>query len=227
MSDLLVLVPTRGRPQNAYGFYVSWSALTEDADLCFVVDVDDPLLGTYQYRGPMMPKASFYFAPPKLRMCGALNHAALNFAVDYKYIGFMGDDHRCRTVGWDKVVREAVGDRNLAIVYGNDMLQGEAMPTAVIMTSNIVNALGYMAPPSMEHLCLDLVWKDWGEATGCLTYLDHVVFEHMHPANGKAEMDAGYRLANSPEQNKHDADAYYAYKDGDFETDVKKLRALV
>jgi hypothetical protein len=192
-----------------------------------VVDEDDLLLGTYQYRMRMMPKASLMLVPPKLRLCGALNTAALNFAVDYKYLGFMGDDHRCRTIGWDRMIRAAIEGKSVAIAYGNDMLQGEAMPTAVIMTSNIVSALGYMAPPTMEHLCLDLVWKDWGEAVGCLTYLDHVVIEHMHPANGKALTDSGYQLANSPAQVKRDADAYYTYRDGNFKTDVEKLKALM
>lgn len=227
MSDLLIIVPTRGRPQNMQLFYDSWVATTEDANLLFVVDEDDPLLGIYQYRHTWMPKASLYIAPPKLRLCGALNHAAMNFVVDYKYLGFMGDDHRCRTNGWDTVVRSAVGESKLAVVYGNDMLQGEKMPTAVIMTSNIPQMLGYFAPPVMQHLCLDLCWKDWGEALECLIYLDNVVFEHMHPANGKALTDIGYQLANSPAQVKRDADAYYAYKDGDFKTDIKKLKALV
>jgi hypothetical protein len=227
MSDLLVIVPTRGRPQNAQMFYDAWNVATLDTDLVFVCDEDDPLLGTYRYRMTMMPRASWFIAPPKLRMVGALNMAALNFAVDYKYLAFMGDDHRCRSLHWDKVVREAIGDRKIAIAYGNDLLQGEAMPTAVIMTSNIVSTLGYMVPPTLEHLCADLVWLDWANALDCRIYLDHVVFEHMHPANGKAITDTGYQLANSPAQVKRDADAYYEYKDGDFKTDIEKLKPLV
>ena len=228
MSDLLVIVPTRGRPQNAQAFYDSWIATTEDTDLLFVCDEDDPLLGTYQYRRPMMSKASLMTVPPKLRLCGALNKAAVEKANDYKYLAFMGDDHRCRTLHWDKIVREAVGDHQVAIVYGNDLLQGETMPTAVVMTSNIVSTLGYMAPPSLEHLCLDLCWLDWSNALDCRIYLDHVVIEHLHPANGKADMDAGYRLANSGEQVKRDADAYYSYRDdGGLARDVKKLKKLL
>lgn len=228
MSDLLVLVPTRGRPQNAQAFYDSWTVTTENADLLFVCDEDDPLLGTYKYRLPMMPRASLMTVPPKLRMCGALNFAANEVGFKYKYVGFMGDDHRCRTIGWDQIIRHEIGNRETVIVYGNDMLQGEKMPTAVIMTNNIVQTLGYMVPPTLEHLCADLVWLDWANALDCRIYLDHVIFEHMHPANGKAMTDNGYQLANSPAQVKRDADAYYAYKDdGDFERDVEKLRALI
>ena len=227
MSDLLVIVPTRGRPQNAQAFYDSWIANTDDTNLLFVTDEDDPLLGTYNYRKPMMSRASWMTVPPKLRLCGALNHAATYFAVDYKYLAFMGDDHRCRTLHWDKMVREAIGDRRVAVVYGNDLLQGEKMPTAVAMTSNIVSTLGYMAPQSLEHLCLDLCWLDWANALDCRIYLDNVVIEHLHPANGKADMDAGYRLANGHEQVNRDAKAYFAYKDsGGLARDVAKLKKL-
>lgn len=230
MSDLLVIVPTRGRPQNMQAFYDSWVATTKDADLLFVVDEDDPLLGTYQYRMQWMPRAMLLQVAPGLRMVGALNAAAkimLSPEHSYRLVGFMGDDHRCRTNDWDQAMRTAAGDRRVAIVYGNDLLQGEKMPTAVVMTANIVEKLGYMAPSSMQHLCIDLVWKDWADALGCRLYLSGVVIEHMHPANGKAITDTGYQLANSPNQVKRDSDAYYAYLDGDFHTDVAKLKELL
>jgi hypothetical protein len=227
MSDLLVIVPTRGRPQNAQAFHDCWADTTDDADLLFVCDEDDPLLGTYEYRMRMMPRAGLMKVPPGLRMVGALNAAAVEMAFKYKYLGFMGDDHRCCTKQWDQTIRSAIGDRKVAVAYGNDLLQGEKIPTAVILTSNIVSELGYMAPPTMQHLCIDLVWKDWADALKCRIYLDYVVFEHMHPANGKADNDAGYQLANSSEQNKRDTDAYYMYKAGDFKRDVAKLKKLM
>ena len=229
MSDLLVIVPTRGRPQNIQAFYDSWVATTKDADLLFVVDEDDPLLGTYQYRMQWMPRAMLLQAAPGLRMVGALNAAAKIMLPEhsYRFVGFMGDVHRCRTRGWDQTIRIAIGDRQVAIAYGNDLLQGEKMPTAVVMTANIIGTLGYMAPSTMQHLCIDLVWKDWADALDCRIYLDDVVIEHMHPANGKAVTDTGYQLANSPSQVKRDSDAYYSYLEGDFHTDVAKLKELL
>lgn len=226
-ADLLVIVPTRGRPQNAQAFYDAWSANTANADLLFVVDEDDPLLSTYKYRMQWMggPGVRLAVCPAGLRLVGALNWAAVRSAPDYRYLGFMGDDHRCRSSKWDVALTNCLGP--VGISYGNDLLQGEAMPTAVIMTANIVEALGYMAPPAMQHLCVDLVWKDWADALNCRVYLESVIIEHMHPANGKAITDTGYQLANSPTQVKRDADAYYTYKDGDFFDDVKKLQALL
>lgn len=225
-ADLLVIVPTRGRPQNAQAFYDSWVATTEDADLLFVVDEDDPLLSTYKYRMQWTdgPGVRLAVCPAGLRLVGALNWAAVRSAPDYRYLGFMGDDHRCRSPKWDVALTNCLGP--VGISYGNDLLQGEAMPTAVIMTANIVEALGYMAPPAMQHLCVDLVWKLYGERLDALTYRDDVIIEHMHPANGKAITDTGYQLANSPQQVKRDADAYYKYVDERLDIDVAKLRSL-
>lgn len=227
MTDLLMIVPTRGRPQNARDLYQSWmDNTTGDADLLFVVDEDDPQLGTYRNQMSWMPRAQLQVVEPGLRMVGALNVAAREHADDYEAVGFMGDDHRPRTRQWNVRLCAAL-DIPVGIAYGNDLLQGEAMPTAVVMTSNIVQALGYMAPPSMKHLCIDLVWKRWGEQLGVLSYLDDVVIEHMHPANGKAMNDAGYQLANSSEQVKRDSEAYYEYMESDFHDDVAKLRELL
>jgi hypothetical protein len=138
----------------------------------------------------------------------------------------MGDDHRPRTVGWDQRFCECLSG-GTGIVYGNDLLQSEAMATAVAMTSNIVTALGYMAPTEMKHLCVDVVWKDWGVAIDRLTYLPDVVLEHLHPANGKAPMDAGYVDANSTERVQEDNAAYHRYRTGRFDADVVKLKALL
>jgi hypothetical protein len=85
-----------------------------------------------------------------------------------------------------------------------------------------------MAPDCLVHLCLDLVWVDWGKGMGRITYLDDMVIEHLHPANGKAAVDQGYEEANSPEQVSTDSAAYYDYRDnGGLEADLGKLRKLV
>ena len=226
-AELLMIVPTRGRPQNARDLYTSWMAtVTGNSQLLFVVDEDDPQLGTYQTQMAWMLNAQMLIGP-RLRMVGSLNAAATSQGVQYKYVGFMGDDHRPRTLGWDTRFIEVLAKSPASIVYGNDLLQGDKMATAVAMTSDIIQTLGYMVPSSLVHLCADLVWVEWGKALGTLTYLEDVVLEHMHPANGKALNDAGYREVNSGEMIQRDNEAYYEYMESDFHTDVAKLRELL
>jgi hypothetical protein len=227
-ADLLIIVPTRGRPQNAQALYESWEDTTAGhADLLFVADDDDPQLGAYQSQINEMPEATLLVGP-RLRMVGSLNRAATQYAQRYPFLGFFGDDHRPRTKGWDRIFCDTLRQFHVGVVYGNDLIQGETMPTAVAMTSNIVSTLGYMAPPSMVHLCVDLVWKDWGVQLGRIKYFDDVIIEHLHYSRGKSTKDAVYEDANSADRVSTDSAAYYKYRDeGGLDVDVTKLKTLL
>ncbi|MFE4857362.1 hypothetical protein [Streptomyces sp. NPDC056670] len=229
MDDLLVIIPTRGRPQAIPEIMAAWDATGATAHVLFAVDLDDPQLAGYEVHAEALNgdgRVRFVFGERE-RLVGTLNRQAVKEAAAYRFLGFMGDDHRPRTAAWDARVRECLSG-GPGIVYGNDLLQGELMPTAAAMTSDIVTTLGYMAPPTMVHLCVDLVWKDWGVGMQRITYLPDMVIEHLHPAAGKAQLDEGYEDANSAERVTADATAYYAYRDdGALTADLEKLRALV
>jgi hypothetical protein len=225
-ADLLMVCPSRNRPHNAEALWESWQTTTTGAaDLLFAVDDDDPTLRHYQDVVGGMPGVQLHVGP-RLRMVGTLNAVAVANAPKYRYLGFLGDDHRPRTRGFDQRFAECLAG-GTGFVYGNDLLQGENMPTAVAMTSDIVTALGYFAPPSMIHLCVDLCWLQWGKAIDRITYLPDVIIEHLHPAIGKATVDSGYEDANSSERMTTDSSAYFAYMAGQFHDDVAKLKALL
>ncbi|MFE0470495.1 hypothetical protein ACFW2V_02615 [Streptomyces sp. NPDC058947] len=230
-DDLLVIIPTRGRPHAIPEIMQAWDDTGATADVLFAVDTDDPELAAYKKHAATLKadiRVRFTFGKRR-RLVGTLNQQAVKAAKTYRFLAFLGDDHRPRPADrpWDARIRECLSG-GPGIVYGNDLLQGEAMATAVAMTSDIVETLGYMAPPAMEHLCVDLCWVDWGRGMGRITYLDDMVIEHLHPANGKAETDAGYEEANSSDQVAKDSAAYYDYRDnGGLDADLDKLRKLV
>ncbi len=230
-DDLLVIIPTRGRPDSIPAIIEAWDATEATAHVLFAVDTDDPELAAYKKHAAALKgdqRIRFTFGKRR-RLVGTLNQQALKAAKSYRFLSFMGDDHRPRPAErpWDERFRECLSG-GPGIVYGNDLLQGEAMPTAVAMTSDIVEALGYMCPPSMVHLCVDLCWLDWGKGMERITYLPDVIIEHLHPANGKAQSDAGYEEVNGPEMVTADSAAYYEYRDGGgLEADLAKLRTLV
>jgi len=153
-------------------------------------------------------------------MNGTLNAAAVEYADQYRYIGFMGDDHRPRTFGWDERIVEELNYSH--VVYGNDLLQGESLPTAVFMRSEIVQKLGYMAPPELIHLYLDNFWLELGRATS-MRYLGDVTIEHLHPYAGKAEWDASYLEVNDQALYEHDRLAFENYMATRFQEDLEKL----
>lgn len=214
MNDLLVIVPSRNRPESvmslASEFFGNGSG---KADLLFATDDDQPPYPEY-------PGVK-YRRGPRLRMCGTLNAAAVEYADKYEYIGFLGDDHRPRTKVWDEKVIDAL--RNNNVVYGNDLLQGERLPTAVFLRSGIITDLGYMAPPSLIHLYLDNFWLELGRATS-IKYLPDVIIEHLHPMAGKAEWSDSYREVNDQELYDRDQKAFQKYMETQFSADVEKVQ---
>lgn len=223
MKDLAVLVPSRGRPENGHALLEAFEQTGTVADLFFVLDAGDPTARDY----PAPAEGRFRLTVEGRGMVAALNRAAGYVSGFARAVAFLGDDHRPRTPAWDGRLLDELDRLGTGIVYGNDLLQGEQMPTAVAMTSDIVQALGYMAPPSLQHLNVDVVWREWGKAIDRLVYLDDVVIEHLHPAVGKAPLDAGYERVNSVDMVARDGEAFAAYMADDFATDVDKLRALL
>ncbi len=197
-SDLVWLVPTRGRPERAGELVDAWDSTRRGPGrLVLGVDDDDPKLGGYlALEAAGLPDWCEMVVGPRLRLGGTLNALAPRYAVRAG-VGFMGDDHRPRSIGWDAVVGEQLAATPGGVVYGNDLLQGAALPTAVMCDAVIVRALGYLVPPGMVHLWLDNYWLELGNRLGTLRYRADVVIEHEHPITGRVQWDDGYREANA------------------------------
>ena len=203
-----MIVPSRGRPQNIAVLLDAWrDTASGSSRLLIAVDDDDPELDHYQKLDIRAGDVELVVGP-RMRMGPTLNTLAVARAGQHFAVGFMGDDHRPRTVGWDVRFVEALEELGTGIVYGDDLLQREALPTAVVMTSDIIRALGYMAPPGLIHMYLDNAWLALGKQTGRIRYLPDVVVEHMHPFAGKAPMDAGYAEVNASRVYAHDQSVF-------------------
>lgn len=220
MTSMVVIVPTRGRPNAAAALIESFDKTVDDphaVELIFVVDADDTTQS--EYHDVIPPYVTMITVPPQ-RMVGALN-AVAKMRPLADIIGFMGDDHRPRTSGWNLRVVETLNS-HAGVVYGNDLLQGPNLATAVFITGDLVRRLGYMVPPSLLHLYADNFWMILGQATN-LTYLSDVIIEHLHPVAKKAEWDATYEIGNSAETYTHDLAEFQRYVASDWPTERLKL----
>ncbi|MEO3856206.1 hypothetical protein [Acrocarpospora sp. B8E8] len=227
MADLLVIVPSRGRPHNIAALWdEAWLPNTTDAaHLLVAVDQDDPAL--FDYQDVCNERGIHWEVGGRLRLVGTLNAVARAHAPDYFALAFIGDDHRPRTARWNERIVSALREMGTGIVYGDDLVWGPDLPTAAAMTSDIVQTLGWMAPPCLEHLWVDNAWKELGQAVDRLRYLPDVVIEHMHPIVGKAAQDERYDDVNSPRVVGRDSAAYEQWKANDLPRDAEKLRALL
>lgn len=223
---MLVIVPSRGRPDNITELIDSWESTRTYAELLVAVDSDDEMLERYEMVLENAPSWATIHVAPRKRMAPTLNDRAIESVERYDVIGFMGDDHRPRTHGWDRAFAGGLAQLGgVGVAYGNDLFQGPNLPTAVWMSSCIVETLGYMVPPGMRHLFCDNFWRDLGNGLGRLIYLNHVVIEHMHPQAGKSEWDPGYVEVNSGDVWTADEETYKAYQHYRLQEDIDKIKA--
>jgi hypothetical protein len=221
---MLTIIPTRGRNDNSLRLFEAINATADFTEVVFAIDSDD----VETYKGLMDATEGLgnvkVVIADRMGMNGTLNHWALWFSPDYDYICFMGDDHLPRTGGWDTKLTEAIGS-NAGIAYGNDLLQGENLPTAVVMSSKIIRATGFMSPPNLKHLFLDNYWLAMGQALENANYLPDVIIEHLHYTNGKAEHDERYAAVNNFEMHNGDQAIFAEYLATEFSNDVENVKA--
>ena len=229
MIDFGVIVPSRGRPQNVADLIGAWAETTAGKTKLFVaVDDDDPSLDGYvalsESWDPYQCQLTIRKSPGS--MVAALNQVATLLAVPGRIaVGFMGDDHRPRTPGWDLQVLAALRELGTGIVSGPDGFRSDQLPTWCAMTSNIIRTLGYMAPPGCQHMYVDNAWQALGEALGAYRYLPGVLVEHMHPLAGKSAPDAGYARVNSAGVYRRDEAAYVRWARDELPAAVERIRA--
>lgn len=237
MTELLMIVPSRGRPQAVAEMrHAVVAADTTIASVLFVVDDDDDTWLDYAASVERFGDKRILavrLGPVDERIPGMVQ--SLNPIAEYHAgignvfaIGFMGDDHRPRpsAVPWDHAYVAELKRLGTGMVYGNDLFQGPNIPTQIAMTADIIHALGYMVWPKFHHLYVDNMWKALGEATGCIRYMPDVIIEHMHPAAGKSQMDEGYARVNAGAVAEHDFGVYHEYITNQLPGDAEKIRAL-
>lgn len=227
VADLVVIVPSRGRPHRLAELAQDFAATAgPEARMVVAVDDDDPQLDAYKQLAIFDLPQFHLRVGRRLRLGGTLNEAAAEYVGWYDAIGFMGDDHRPRTEGWAQQILAGLrAPGGVHIVYGDDRLQGARLPTAAFLSSDLVRALGWMALPGLQHLYVDNAWLELGRAARVLGYLPDVVIEHMHPGAGKAPWDAGYAEANAPEVDAADKAVFERWRADGLAADVERLRA--
>jgi hypothetical protein len=208
MKNIAIIIPTRSRPSNIQRLHEQWFRITDTSistDCIIVLDNDNeaeyPRLEGFRYivvhntvRGVVNP----------------LNQAAIQVCNEYEYLGFWGDDHFPQTTNWNSQFYNSLKSKGkYAMVYGDDGIQGQNLPTHIVMDSLIVRRLGYMGHPEFRHLYLDDFWKYIGNYFGTLIYMSEVKIEHKHYCVGKAPMDELYELNNSNIAFQNGRESYY------------------
>jgi hypothetical protein len=223
--DLTIYVPTKGRPKNAIRLQEQFYKTTRlNSRIVFIISDNDQKRNHYTELDE-----TILVSPNKAGFVDPLN---MGYLVDrrkvYSYaVGFMGDDHMPRTDGWDEIFINNLIDLESGFVYGRDGLQDAAIPTYIVMTSNIPLTLGFMTLPELMHLYADNFWLDLGSSINRIKYVPEVYIEHMHPAVGKSFSDAGYVFSGDSALDQRDRAVYQNYIHNDLEGHTRILNNMI
>lgn len=222
MRDLLIITPTRQRPDSARRLARAVTeTATADTVLLLAVDDDDP-----SYDGGV--EGAQIIRGPRLNCVKWSNLLAARHGPGYRAVASLGDDHVPLTYGWDSALLEAIDDMGgTGIAYGDDTLQHDNLPTAPVISTDIPAALGWLFHPGMLHYYCDNAWKDVAAGAGCLAYRPDVTVQHLHYSAGTAPRDPVYADEEpAMEPDRATYEAWRASPDG-MAADVARVRALM
>ena len=224
---LLVITPSRGRPDHLEAkIHETLSSATKDTQIAVGLDTDEPRMDEYLD----LARTDGVFMEIGLRksLSGWTNHIASKFMDrGYSHFASLGDDHRPRTVGWDALLMRSVSKTcGPGFAYGDDLAMGPNLPTAVVVSTEIVRALGWFCLPCCQHYCVDNAWKDLGNGAGCLVYNPDVIIEHLHCSTGKSQVDQTYLDAGGFHTGHPDYLAYLDWQQNQAANDIAAIRRL-
>lgn len=216
-ADLVVLVPSRGRPKNVARLVEACAVTcTAGTVLHFGFDRDDPRLVDN-----LAATGGHPYSVRERMGLGAWTNELASLNMHVPYLGSMGDDMVPVTPGWDRLLIDACGP--CGMTYPNDRRRHD-IPEMIVIDTRIVAALGWMCHPQIEHWYTDNVWADLGRSAGCLTYLPDVIVEHRHPnVPGGDPPDLTYTEAAG--KFSRDLSAYQRWRfSGQMRTDIATVR---
>jgi hypothetical protein len=196
-----LLLPTRGRTtlvQRLFDSLIQTTVELGQLEVVLYVDEDDHESRKISHPGLSLIK----IVDNPGQTMGNMNRACYE-ASHGRHVMLINDDAVFRTQGWDARVQEAANRfaDEIALIYGNDLDQGAAVPTFPIVSRTVCEVLGEICPRGYRNLHIESHLMDifkqlarMGHNRIC--YLDDVIFEHMHYVVGKAIVDPTYTKKN-------------------------------
>lgn len=219
-NKILVVMPTRNRPEACIEALMSIVNNNSGyADVLLVMDPDDEFQLSMTWK-----RVTTQVLERRMPMLHALNAAIMPRLDHYDVFGFTGDDVRYLTKGWDAKVWGLL-KHQIGIVYGDDGIQHENLPTHPWFSAGLVRAIGYAAPPCLQHYYFDNYLKGIGQALGILHYLPDLVTKHLHHSVGGHPYDKVYRQAEPKYQS--DQAAFKDYQKTQQAEDIAKVKAWI
>lgn len=188
------LLSTRGRPDEAQA----------TIDACARTGMTSP--GVVYTDGTRYPRLRLprnweaHHEPEWLGLQGSMQWCFETFPDATAY-GWLADDTRPRSDGWDRGLEQAAGRWNLA--YANDLwfaadsheaarlADGFNLSSGLCFGGDLVRAVGWWALPGVRQAGIDTAWTEIVRPLGLHRYRPDIVVEHLNWRTGKRPRDDG------------------------------------
>jgi len=201
-AKISLLHATRGRPAMAWKTRMEWMRAADNPDSVehiFAIDSDDH--GSFPLFNTRSVVTSGSGGP-----VDAWNLAAEQ--AQGSVLVQLSDDFRCFQ-GWDTAILTAIGDTSKPTVLAvSDGFRTDGLLCMAILTRARYRDQGHLFHPEFFSMYSDNWFSECSYRDKAVIDARHLVFEHVHPAAGKAQTDETYERSNSAE-NYHAGQATY------------------
>lgn len=202
---------SKGRPHRLPDMLDSYhkTKANPDTDMVICLNPSDTRVKEYDavtegYR--VMYRDPNYYTP-------VANEVSLSLMPEYDYYSLVDDDYLFRSSGWDtELIGTLEAHNGWGIAYCNDLWPDSSVkfrhPSVPVMSKKMIDTVGYMVLPTLNHFKIDTYMRDLTEPLGLLFFREDVIVEHMHLHNKKAPDDDSYRWSYCPEEWNHGEKEY-------------------
>jgi len=189
-AKISLLHATRGRPKKAIAMMNHWLSRAKNPDAIehiFALDADDET---------SLPLAANYsvVVEPGGGCVRAWNAAAAKSAG--AILVQMSDDFDC-PMHWDEEIIERIGDpARPSVLNIDDGYRKDGLICTAIFTRARYQEQGYFLHPEFISMYSDNWFSHCAHRDGIVIDAKDLLFEHLHPAAGKGEMDDTYKASN-------------------------------
>ena len=224
LNKIAIVLPVRNnnsyRAERLKTCIASWRQQTEGlSDIHIIIDDDE--LDQFKF----LEEYDFVTVHirPNMKLVPKINSVAPSLAKVYKYLAFVGDDIIFRTP-WESRIIEYLSSIPAGMAWTNTLDRGDdnLLATHPIITSNMVNTLGFYGCPAIQHNYFDNFWQDLTNDIGYNKYFRDIIWDHKR--DGYSPDNMYWDIVNRQDI---DMVLYNEYKQTKYQEDLDKVRALI
>jgi hypothetical protein len=185
----VILLPTLNRIEKLKEFIKSYKETSAEISVWILVDDQDFNSNIKEYESiqKYLPDAmGFHKTGTAISMgdkCRFIWPEMTKFG--YSWIGILNDDHYCITPEWDKKCEALIDGTNIVSTNDGYWNFGVRVAGLTAWSMPLLDVCGFpIFPRNLQHICIDDVWKNIGEATGCWKETMKINIEHRHVFKG-------------------------------------------